>query len=339
MPALGRWLEYMASAPEKKKKKKQPRPVRDYLLYLVVRVVAIFLQMSDITEALRVARALGRGLYRVYGRGRQRALENLRHSYPEKSEAWIEQTARRSFEHLVMFAFDILYTARLMRPSTWSRHIEFSHDRVTDVLQLMLRRRGVIMVTGHYGNFEVLGCVFAALGLETYNIARPIDNPYINRYVYTVLHRGQTIIYKKGATESMHQVLSRGAALGIVADQNGSRKDLFVPFFGRKAATYKSIGLMAMEYNVPIVVGCARRQGDRYRFEMCLSRVIRPEEWQSQADPLHWITEQYTAAIEQFVRADPQQYWWVHRRWKTRPPEERAAVVKEKPPINADERR
>jgi KDO2-lipid IV(A) lauroyltransferase len=188
---------------------------------------------------------------------------------------------------------------------------------------MMLQRQGLIMVTGHYGNFEVLGYALAALGLETYNIARPIDNPYINHYVYHVLHQGQHIIYKKGATEAMHQVLHAGAALGIVADQNGSRKDIFVPFFGRLAATYKSIALMAMAYQVPIVIGCARRLEDRFRFRMVLAGIIRPEDWRDQSDPLNWITTQYTAAIERFVRADPEQYWWVHRRWKTRPPEER----------------
>lgn len=306
-----------------KKKKKEPNPVMDYLLYLLVRVTAIFLQMGEIDGTLRAGQRLGQGLWLIYGRGRQRAREHLRQSYPEASDAWIEQTARRSFEHLAMFACDILYTARLVRPSTWHRYIQFGPGPAREVLQLMLRRRGLIMVTGHYGNFEVLGCVLAALGLETYNIARPIDNPYLNRYVYEVLHKGQTIIYKKGATETMHKVLTSGAALGIVADQNGNRKDIFVDFFGRKAATYKSIGLMAMEYNVPIVIGCARRLADSFRFELVLSRIIQPQEWQAQPDPLFWITQEYTAAIEAFVRQDPEQYWWVHRRWKTRPAAER----------------
>ncbi len=311
----------MPDTPKKKKKKKKHNPLLDYLFYVMVRLIAILLQIADIDASLRVARWLGRGLYRIYGRGRERALENLRLSYPEKSPAWIERTACRSFEHLVMFAFDILYTARLMRHSTWHRYTKINN--IPEVLQLLLNGRGVILVTGHYGNFEVMGCVFAALGMETFNVARPIDNPYINRYVYHVLHQGQNIIYKKGATDAMLDVLKTGAALGIVADQNGSRKDIFVDFFGRKAATYKSIGLLAMQFNVPIVVGCCRRLDDRFRFEMVCNRIIHPEEWKKQDHPLHWITAEYTTAIENFIRQDPEQYWWVHRRWKTRPPEER----------------
>ena len=233
-----------------------------------------------------------------------------------------------------MFAFDVFYTSRMIRPSTWHKHIEFGD--MSQVLRKILKGQGLIMVTGHYGNFEVLSCAMTCFGLESYNIARPIDNPYINHYVYNILQNSKTIIYKKGATETMHEVLTSGASLGIVADQNGSRKDIFVDFFGRKAATYKSIGLMAMEYNVPIVIGCARRIGDQYRFKLVVSRIIEPSEWQEQENPLQWITAEYTNAIEKFIREDPEQYWWLHRRWKTRPPEERhAAKAAAKPKLKS----
>lgn len=80
-----------------------------------------------------------------------------------------------------------------------------------------------------------------------------------------------------------------------------------------------------MEYDLPIVVGYCRRLNDRYRFKIGMTRIIKPSDWRDKPDPLKWITAEYTTAIEQFVREDPEQYWWVHRRWKTRPPEEHKA--------------
>jgi KDO2-lipid IV(A) lauroyltransferase len=74
-----------------------------------------------------------------------------------------------------------------------------------------------------------------------------------------------------------------------------------------------------MEYNVPVVIAYARRLGDRFRFRVGVQDVIYPKDWQSHDNPLHYITQRYTKAIEDFVRTDPGQYWWVHRRWKTRP--------------------
>ncbi|MBN2132611.1 MAG: lysophospholipid acyltransferase family protein [Sedimentisphaerales bacterium] len=315
---------------DKPKKKKDKRPSRfqpaiDVAVYFLTRWIAVFAHFVAVDDALRFARLLGRGLWLVYGRGRDRACENLRLSFPDKDPAWIERTARRSFEQLVMMAFDVLYTTRLIRLSTWRRYIELSD--LAQPLRLMLAGRGAIMVTGHYGNFEILGYALATFGLESYSIARPIDNPYINRYLLGVRQRqGQIIIDKKGATEHMLRILASGYTLGFIADQNAGRKGLFVDFFGRKASTYKSIGLLAMEYNLPIVVGYARRVDDRYRFRVGVSRVIRPEDWRDQDDPLRWITAEYTRAIEDFVREDPEQYWWIHRRWKTRPPEERRAL-------------
>jgi len=70
---------------------------------------------------------------------------------------------------------------------------------------------------------------------------------------------------------------------------------------------------------VPIVVGCSRRIDNRFYFEIAANRIILPEEWQDKDDPLKWVTAEYTRAIEEFVRQDPSQYWWLHRRWKHRP--------------------
>jgi KDO2-lipid IV(A) lauroyltransferase len=114
-------------------------------------------------------------------------------------------------------------------------------------------------------------------------------------------------------------LLDSGGAVGFVADQNAGHKGIFVDFFGRKASTYKSIGLLAMQYEVPILIGYSRRIDGRFHFKMATQDIIWPADWKDQSDPLMYITQRYTKAIEDFVREDPSQYLWLHRRWKTRP--------------------
>jgi len=314
-----------------KKRKKKRHPFRDWLLYAAVRVLMIFLFLFPAETNLRFARSLGDLLWKYYKRGRLRALENLRASFPEQSEAWIEQTGRRSFQQLVMLVMDVLLTPRVVGKHNWRRYARFVKAEYPK--WMMKEGKGLIMVTAHYGNFEIIGYLMGLFGFDIYSVARPLDNKYLNRFLYGVRQRhGLKLIDKKGATEQMPAIVRQGSTIGFIADQDAGPKGIFVDFFGRKASTYKSIGLLALTYNLPIVVGCARRVGNRFFFEFVLSRIIFPHEWADKDDPLLWVTAQYSQAIESFVREDPTQYWWVHRRWKSRPKDERRAAAAEPSP-------
>jgi KDO2-lipid IV(A) lauroyltransferase len=302
-----------------KKEKKPRKDWLDRLQYYALRFVSAALHCWPVNMNLRTAKLLGDLLYRFDRRHRERALANLRRSFPNLSEKQRERLARRSMQEIPMLGVEVLFTTRLVHLDTWSRYVELENFR--DVLALLLRRdQGLILLTAHYGNFEILGYVLALLGFPTSSIARPLDNKYISDWLFGVRERlGQKVIIKKGATEEVVQVLDSKGAVGFVADQNAGSKAIFVDFFGRKAATYKSIGLVAMQYEVPIVVGYARRLQDRFQFKVGAQDIIYPDDWKSQENPLHYITQRYTTAIENFIRKDPSQYWWVHRRWKTRP--------------------
>jgi KDO2-lipid IV(A) lauroyltransferase len=292
----------------------------DRLVYLGLRVVSMAVHSWGIDASLEIAKAIGTGMYLIDKKHRDRALGNLRRSFPEMPEKNRRVMARRSMQALVMLAVEVLFTTRLIRIDTFAKYVELGGG-FEETLQLLLKReQGLIMLTGHYGNWEILGYVLATLGFPTVSIARPLDNPYVSDFVFGVREKtGQRIIAKKGATDEVVDVLDHHGVVGFIADQNAGSKGVFVDFFGRKASTYKSIALLAMQYEVPVVIGYARRINDRFRFECASQDIIYPADWKDQPDPLRYITQRYTKAIEDFVRADPGQYLWVHRRWKTRP--------------------
>jgi len=306
---------------ERKRKKRKLTRIEHLLHYLALRVVVVLLHTRTVEENLELASFLGRCLWRYYERGRTRATDNLRASYPDKSDDWIERVGMRSFEQIVMLTVDILYTPRIVRRSNWKDYADFKN--IERVKWMLAEKRGMIMATAHYGNFEIIGYMLGLFGFDIYSVARPLDNPYVNSYLYGVRERmGQRIIDKKGAARLMPDILADGSALGFIADQDAGRKGIFVDFFGRKASTYKSIGLLALTNDLPIAVGYARRIGKQFRFEIACNRLIMPEEWRDKEDALQWVSQEYSNAIEEFIREDPSQYWWVHRRWKTRPKEE-----------------
>jgi len=282
---------------------------------------------------LRTARWLGRMWYRfprwlpligpALARHGRRAEEHIRLAMPELPEAEVRRIACESMQSLAMLAIEVLFTPRLISLWSWRRYV--SLDGLAEPLRIMLGREGCIMLTAHYGNWEVLGFTLATLGADIVAVMRPLDNEYLNDFLMAQREpSGLRLLYKKGATRSMSDVLDDRQALCFIADQNAGSKGLFVPFFGRPASTYRSIGLLAIRHRVPIIVGCARRVGNRFRYEVVVNRIIRPADWEHREDELTWITSEFTRAIEEFVRAAPEQYLWIHRRWKSQPRPPRA---------------
>lgn len=295
----------------------------DWFAYCGIRLVDMVFQCFPINVNLRTARWMGSIWYRIMPRHRERAIEHLRLAYgPRMSQRQRERVALASMQHVTMMAVEMLFTPRLINEWTWPRYIRLG-ENMRPGLEALLSRRGAIVLTGHYGNWELLGFAMTALGFPMVAVMRPLDNPYLNDHVMGVRsRRGLQLLYKKGATQSAGDVLAAGGTLAFIADQNAGHKGQFVEFFGRKASTYKSIALLAIEYQVPILVAYARRLNDRYEYEIGCNRIIRPEEWAGRDDEVHWITQEYTRAIEEFVRQAPEQYLWIHRRWKSRPKEE-----------------
>jgi KDO2-lipid IV(A) lauroyltransferase len=291
----------------------------DYLLYIVLRFGAMIFLMFPVDWNLATARWMGRIWFRLRKRDRDRAREHLRLAYGDAlEESRIRWLTLRCMQQLTMMVMEMLFTPRLINEWTWPRYVRLRN--IEQALDALTSRRGAILVTGHYGSWELSGFLLATMGFPIVAVMRPLDNPYLNSYLMDIrARRGLRLLYKKGASQNADEVLSGGGVLAFIADQNAGHKGLFVDFFGCKASTYKSIGLLAMHHQVPIIVGYARRVSDRFRYEVGVNRIIRPQEWAGRPDDLEWITQEYTRAIEDIVREAPEQYLWMHRRWKSRP--------------------
>jgi KDO2-lipid IV(A) lauroyltransferase len=176
-------------------------------------------------------------------------------------------------------------------------------------------------VTAHSGNWEVIGFALGLLGFRVHAVYRPLDMRAADRWVREVRSaRGLFLLDKFGAMRQAPGIMTRGEMLAFTADQNAGARGMFVPFFDRLTSTYKSIGLLAMQYNAPIVCGHALRIGKHgpevpeslndqtFRYRVHVEDIILPEDWAGQPDPLFYITSRYRNAIERMVISSPQQY-------------------------------
>ena len=152
------------------KKKKKRNPIKDYLIYLGIRVLAIVVHMFDVETNLRTARFFGRLMWKYYHRGRERALANLQASFPEKDREWIVRTGKESFQQIAMLVMDLVFVPRLVKKHNWRDYSRYK--TVERAKWLMQEGRGLLLVAAHYGNFEIMGYLMGLFGFNVFSIAR-----------------------------------------------------------------------------------------------------------------------------------------------------------------------
>ena len=300
--------------------RKRPRNrAADYAVYLAIRIVVCIGQAISIERAYVLADALARLIDRVDRRHRQVALRNLEAAYGDHySPAERDQIVRKVYQHILRMLMEMLQIPRLLHPTTWRRYIRLKGHGLA--VERLIQGGPMILLSGHYGNWELAGYLFGTFGLPPYSVARVLDNPYLERFLRTFREQtGQRMIAKKGGSEAMVAVLEGGGVLSMLGDQDAGPRGQFVPFFGRPASTFKAIALLSYEFNAPIVVGCARRVGRGFRYEVEVEALLEPDRDSTDPNVLRDLTQQYTEALERMIRRDPTQYFWLHRRWKNQP--------------------
>jgi KDO2-lipid IV(A) lauroyltransferase len=292
--------------------------IGDYLVYMVVRLLICMVQAMRMETGQIWAKRLAR-LFADVLRARGKLVdENLRHAFPQMSASQRRRLTRKMWEHLFLLVLEVAHAPRKIRETNWRRHVRL--NGVDDLVRVLLTERPVIIITGHFGNFEVGGFMLGILGFPTYSVARTLDNPYLHRFVERFRGMtGQHIIPKKGGYDQILDVLASGGVMAFLADQAAGPKDCWVDFFGRPASTYKAIALLSLQHDAPMAVCYARRLGRPMQFEMVTRAMADPRDAGDETGSIRDLTQWYTSQLEQAVRQSPEQYWWIHRRWKERP--------------------
>jgi KDO2-lipid IV(A) lauroyltransferase len=293
----------------------------DYAVYLLIRVIVCVVQALSWSWALGFARLLARVACRVDRRHRTVADDNLRYAFPDLEPSEREALVRSTYEHFAAMTVEIIRLPRSLCPTNVTHYFHWADPQDLErALAWGHSGRPMLLLTGHFGNWEVLSYVFGMGGCRGGIVARRLDNPYLERLVGDLRRKtGLTLLDKNRDYQQMLDILERGGGLGLVGDQDAGPRGLFVDFLGRPASTFKSIAVLSLQYGAPILVLGAARVSHPMGYVIYLEDTILPEDYEDRPDATQVITLRYTQALERLVRRHPEQYFWLHRRWKSQP--------------------
>ena len=286
------------------------------------------------------AARLGTGLGWIAGsvlRIRRKVVdENLARAFPDRSRRWRSRVATATYGHFGREAVSFLLFQAMSSAELRGRCDVEGFELLQESIE---RGKGVILLLAHFGNWEIGGASIASRGVPLVGVARKQSNPLFDDYIVQARARlGLGVIYRDEGARAVMRALRVPKVVALVADQNVPRDGVFVDFFQFPASTARGPGVLAIRTGAPVVFMDPRRiQGSRARYRIRFS-LITFERADELEENVRRLTRAYMSRIEQTVRENPGQYFWFHRRWKTRPavqepdpPPQVAHAVREEP--------
>lgn len=267
---------------------------------------------------LLVGKSLALAYWKIGGKQKNRALRHLRMAFQkEKTEREIRETAKKVFLHFGEAGIDAIRIpvyaekegfGRLIRP----KNFHFAEEALSS-------GRGAIFLTAHFGNWELMGAWLASLGYPVKVVATPASDSRLDRLIVETRNRAGYYNIARGKNpREIIRSIREGCCLGFLIDQDTDAKGVFVDFFGRKAHTPTAPAVLAARYDIPLIPAFAFMEPDR----TCTVEFFPPLQLSDTGDPAADVianTQKCSDIYETVIRRRPEQWAWMHRRWRKQP--------------------
>lgn len=266
---------------------------------------------------MKLGRLLGTLFYGLDRRHGRIACANLRKAFPEYTHAQIRHITKKVFQNLVLLGCEVLILSR-REPHGWRDKI--FEEGYENLQKARASGKSILFLTGHTGNWELLAKLGRWAGFIESVVARDIKNKKVQSWIESIRSRYDVKVISKGQIRHIVQEFEEGRTVGALIDQDGGVRGTFSNFFGRPASTPTGIIRLGLKYGIPILPAFMRRLSDRLEYRVLIGKDLTEGlEGLTLEEKEKVILERFTLVLEKFVREDPSQWLWLHRRWKTRP--------------------
>lgn len=276
-------------------------------MYYLLRSIELVVNFLPERVALGIGAVIGRLGYILDRRHRKLAISNISRVFgKEKGPAEARAIAKRSFQNLGKNVVEFFRKT----PE------DFEVQGYRNIEDLLKRNEPAIYILGHFGNWEVLGKIAARHGLKLTAVGRRIKNRGVDKYIKSRrFGSGLEILGKRGAAGGLVKALKNGRSLAILIDQYAGRHGVFVQFFGIPTSTTPSPAVLALRTGAPVVpVFIIRKRGSRHK--IFIESPMSITKTGDINEDIYNNTKRFVQCLEKYVRQYPDQWWWVHRRWR-----------------------
>jgi KDO2-lipid IV(A) lauroyltransferase len=309
--------------------KRPLRKIKNDLIYYGSRTLIFLIGFLSYERAGRCGRVFGIAIFNLVHGERRKTLDSIRTAYPDSlTDEEVEQLGMRVWEGLGRNLFEVVRWMTMSRQTVVSQIARV--EGWEHLEKAISRGKGVLLVTGHLGNWELLGAYLASRH-PTAAVAKSVYDPRFDALITSLRSEKlkATMIKRGMALRGIIQALQENQVIMMLCDQDTGQDGVFVPFFEKLAWTQSGVARIAQRRGAAIVPAFVVR-GEDHQFELQVEKEIEiPVTHDPEADVLETVNR-YTRVIESYVKTYPHQWMWMHRRWKTRPEMELASELSEK---------
>lgn len=289
---------------------------------IAVRTLFFSIGIFPLRISMNIGKAVGGFLGRRFKKLQKTARRNLEIAFPGITEEEKQRLINGTFESLGRHLGLATHLAKFTRSEV--RHL-LEINGAEHFYEAEKTGKGILLFTGHFGSWEIFNLLPQAFGYKLHILVRRIDNPLVEKFVDSLRTRfGNETIDKTKSARRMYRILEEGKYLGLLADLNAQpREGIFVDFFGVPACTTTSIAKLALATDAIVLPGFASWDEAKQRYVFTLEPALQFENTGDTEKDVRTVTELVTQSVEKYVRAHPEQWLWIHKRWNTRPPGEK----------------
>ena len=287
-----------------------------YLLYLLLKGFSLFTNLLPEGFALWLGRQLGKMIFYLDRGHRKVALENLHMALgEEKPEKELYAIAQRTFQNLGMMVIEFFRIPRLNK-EVFEKNV--SVEGLDEALKLLEKKKGALLLLGHFGNWELMGLMSKVIGNPIIVIAKPMKkNKWVDQFITKIRNAaGLEVISNVMASRKVMQALSQNRVVGILIDQRAKRSEgIWADFFGRKAPTTPGLAVLAMKTGAPVLPVFMVRNGFQ-KHRLLIKEPLELIRTGHIKKDVEANTQLFNHTLESMIRRYPDQWFWVHRRWE-----------------------